>query len=1104
MAEAAKNKSRDHYHAHLLMYFACFVNKCRVNTITSFLFMDFNQQENRPLHARMPDSSNQDGDHSHEQLNRPSKSILKPNNDLTMDQNSLSVLLKASNLKQPRRVSFAPEVTLHKIDVIPDFNRRETISFMPHANGETPWGNPESDDSSEDDTSFLNLESDADKIVSGINRINNDVRSMNINDSPEPVLLHPPSQNKPSDNQPVLPPSASENHSSDNQPVLSQPENNLSDDGRVLPTPPYPKGAERQEKADDEIVLPPPPLLPGADPNSDEERVLPPPPYPPGTFLEQIEVFHDSLSVLPTSVVEEGEEEMEFTSQIPSLHPVEGEEEMELTSQIPSLHPVEGEEEMELTAQIQSAPPAHLSPSPPSEPQPNKIVLQKNKDQPEVSITSPARTPNPVTSLVHPLPTENDEEDMELTTQIPPPLRNETEEQEMEFTTPFKPRNIPVIRTSVEIAPQLSSSDDESDNDEGMEFTSNLGKSIQTNSLESNNEGTELASEFGRPIQTNHVETHDEITMDITNTFFKPPVHQTLNQNDVESTMDITKAFTTTSDHQTTEPAQLDVNSQPMQLTQPMTNLIVENGVEVNSQPMELSQENGAVLEEQSKRKLPEELEPTGKKSKFNDYEVSTTTTIPLAEVSVQSIDLNDENEDFDPVTLTAFLGDIGVRFYDDLEIGSYPANRVSLALSDKEFEMEDYYKANNKLPILEVFQLSCRELTTKINQDKQQYDSIKDSIFSENQDLFKSYYRSSFPEQLDLKSQFQMIKELSRQEAKKIWYEWRIKLMTNILNDLQVNFEILEQDKLIIVENISILDSVYDEVKHQYSILKQELTTTIESQEEFKKIDVSQIKDFKNKLMNINQELNDYQTKIGDKQQELNGINALIVEKDQEIALIKQKLTETEDLLKDRKHFSTLEIETLHLRFKVLQARSKLKYLESNDKSVLFEFDNLFKIEVEFDELKNSKRINYSIIEEKIPSSVANHEILARFVDEVSNYGSESILESFDTFKSYWKAFGQLSHDIYKLSIKFPLSIDLIDGGLEFTVRYYCRKNDFKALFTVSVGFKDLLQYPLKTKATGQILRSFKNLANDFIVDCFLSEVVSNDLLTKNSIEIV
>lgn len=1021
--------------------------------------MDSTQKENQPAVFKMADLGNEVGENGSESRNRPSKSILKPNNDITLDQNSLSALLKNSNSKTLRRVSFAPEVTLHKIDVIPEYNRRETISFMPNATN-TTWGEEESDDDdsdSDDDTSFLNLESDADKIVSGINRINNEVRSMNLHDSPE-----------------------------------------QTDDDRVLPPPPYP----------------PPSHLRASIQFLTEETVLPSPSYPPSTVPEnkltaaetEQEIFHDSLAVLPPPDVDAEEEEMELTAQIPSVpHP---------QTLPPSPSPLKDDSRT-------------LSVPPP----------QENLNESTTILPPPPLLDTP--SSVLPPPTENEEEDMELTSQLPPPV-NVEEEEEMDLTTPFKPlqttSTIEVPTLSTDIPPQLSSSDDELENEDGMEFTSNLGKPIQTNPIVQNEEVTmDITTVFSKQsIEINgpsNPPEEEEVTMDITKPFTAnppstEPILETVQETEQE-TIQETVQETVQEPHQETDQNSVnqsenneetshqdevldvvsDSQSQPMELTQQSTNLIVENGVDVTSQPMELSQENGVVVEESNKRQLSEEPDQIAKKSKYNDYEMSTTTTIPLAEVSNQSIDLgneSDEDDDFEPVSLNEFLGEIGVRFYDDLEIGSHPANRISLALSDKEFEMEDYYKANNKLPILEVFQLSCRELTTKINQDKDQYDSIKDSIFPENQDLFKSYFKASFPEQLNLKSQFQLIKELARQQAKKIWYDWRIKLMNNILNDLQVNFEVLEHDKLIIVNNIEILDSVYDQIKHQYSILKQELTSTIESQTEFKKIDVSQIKDFKNNLMNINQELNDYQQRISEKQKELNDINALIGEKDEEISSLRAKLAETEDQLKDRKKFTAAEIETLTLRFKVLQAVSKLKYIESGDHKAVFEFDNVFKVEIDFDNLTDSQSISYNIIDERIPTSIYNHEVLTKFITHMNSSSSSSVLQNFSDFKKNWKALSQVSREIYKVSLKFPVDINIVDNDLQFTVRYYSRKNDFKASFTASISLKDILEYSSKVKVAGTVLRSPEELTNDFIVDSFLAETVSNNLLTKSTITIV
>lgn len=462
-----------------------------------------------------------------------------------------------------------------------------------------------------------------------------------------------------------------------------------------------------------------------------------------------------------------------------------------------------------------------------------------------------------------------------------------------------------------------------------------------------------------------------------------------------------------------------------------------------------------------------------------------TTSTIPLADVSNTSWDGHNDWEDSVPhFSLTEFLKEIGIKFYDDLEFSTDLPTKHRLSLSDpnEEHTKEDYYRANIQLPLLEVYGLSCKELIGKIQQGKMLFDELQEKTLTDNPDLFKQYYRASYYDQMGMKARFHLLKEYTRQQAKLIWYEWRSKLIANILEVLQNNLEVLQSDKATLLLNISILDEVYDEIKQKFQSLRLEVQQFKEIQERFKNLNGDQIKKIKLHLTELNTRLIEHKEKIAVKERELEQLRDRIAIRLGEVKMVKKALAISETRLNNTKHFNTTEIEGLEYRSQLLQMGSGLRFVKNISQHVdEFEFNSELGLKIDFSKPDSPESTTFYLLESPDSRSLYNKDLLQLCCsDLVEATGFTNVFDSVIKLREKWIKLTEIDRDIYKTSLKYPTKIlKSQKREIIFEFQYFSFKDNLKAQVSASVPVQTILQYPLTLQISIKTLRNSNSVSS-------------------------
>lgn len=551
------------------------------------------------------------------------------------------------------------------------------------------------------------------------------------------------------------------------------------------------------------------------------------------------------------------------------------------------------------------------------------------------------------------------------------------------------------------------------------------------------------------------------------------------------------------------ELTQIEQDAEPHELAAADTN----HEINQQSQKMQLTQEYGEIKQIQLKRTI-DDVEPIPHKyPKIDNHGINKTitTTIPLADISTESIDDDDElDHNYIPVSLNDFLKDISIRFYDDLEIGIKSVDRISISLpkinDEESYKFEEFVTAMNKMPLLELYDFSCKELTKNIKDGTVLFDQFNQFTMENNPILFKQYYLSSPNEKLSMKSEFQLIKDYTRLQAKEVWYGWRTQLIKNLMIQLDERHDTLVQDRLLLLENLTLINGIHEQLKDKFDNLSNQLNQLLQIESNCNDLDSSDLFSLRNELAVTCKQFKENQQNQTLQNKELNKLNSIISDNKALINAFTDEINDVEKSLNRNKKYELSEIELLKLKFNFLQSFTGLNYKCMEGSKLVFNFIGV-EVAMDFKDIYDLSNISYSL-DQNSSASFNNSFITTNIAPKLFNIITGStIIKSFQTFKKHWSVLKSIDEDIYAISWKLPIVfIESQDNVINFKIRYYCGKLNFKVELFVSIDLSNLLDYPNNFQIRGQLIKSDTKISQQIILTNLLNDCVQTALVNKDN----
>ncbi|EXM12197.1 hypothetical protein NOF04DRAFT_2550 [Fusarium oxysporum II5] len=218
-------------------------------------------------------------------------------------------------------------------------------------------------------------------------------------------------------------------------------------------------------------------------------------------------------------------------------------------------------------------------------------------------------------------------------------------------------------------------------------------------------------------------------------------------------------------------------------------------------------------------------------------------------------------------------------------------------------------------VPMLELYQHSCRELKKYISEGRRIVKEIETDTFEENPPLFKEYMAATPEIKTLMDKQFMNVKNHARLLSKAMWYEWRMKLQEGLKEGLLGIDDGMETDKELLDKQKSLLDSVLPAIVARYKSLLEESNNLEEIARELADCDPADLEAARDELASLDEDVEYKKKRIAELREQFQAseveVEDLITQKQNCV----DEIAESEKIREECRGWTSTEVNSLKAR---------------------------------------------------------------------------------------------------------------------------------------------------------------------------------------------
>ncbi|KAI5467379.1 hypothetical protein BGZ63DRAFT_371089 [Mariannaea sp. PMI_226] len=423
---------------------------------------------------------------------------------------------------------------------------------------------------------------------------------------------------------------------------------------------------------------------------------------------------------------------------------------------------------------------------------------------------------------------------------------------------------------------------------------------------------------------------------------------------------------------------------------------------------------------------------------RFKDVEDdSIGHSLNLTDTTIKDADQLENIADEERIHLQEFLNMTSIRFMEltttkrrQTVAGALPGG---LNADDEEaMSLERCVVAGAcTVPMLELYQHSCRELKKYISEGRRMVEEIETDTFEENPPLFREYMAATPEVKALMDNQFKNVKTHARLLSKAMWYEWRMKLQDGLKEGLLRIDEGMEADKELLQQQETLLGSVMPALQARYDSLAEESSNLEEIERELADCDPSELEAAREELSFLDNDIEHKKKLIARLREECDtwdaDVESLTAQKKQYI----EDINESEKIREECRGWTSTEVNALKARAEAIEKKHGWSVMGTSGTMLSMAYRR--EVEIMFDMASFKKRGPNSKIElwyiadtrdrDPLPRS-AEREFFLECIREHVHALPQSRTETsqvLHTVAAAWDKANQVSAWITRLNATFP-----------------------------------------------------------------------------------
>ncbi|KAI1392821.1 Spc7-domain-containing protein [Hypoxylon trugodes] len=223
-------------------------------------------------------------------------------------------------------------------------------------------------------------------------------------------------------------------------------------------------------------------------------------------------------------------------------------------------------------------------------------------------------------------------------------------------------------------------------------------------------------------------------------------------------------------------------------------------------------------------------------------------------------------------------------------------------------------------VPMLELYQHSCRELKKYISEGRRIVREIETETLEDNPPLFKEYMSATPEYKLFLDNQFKNVKTHARLLSKAMWYEWRMKLQDGLKEGLVKIAEGMTADERSLRKMQELLDSALPKLMTKFESLTTEHDNLKSAAQELADCDPEDLQAARSELTDLDSDIQEKMQKIEQLRQQLSETESNIGELSQKKKEYTTDIEAAEKVREECRGWTASEVNTLKARVDALE----------------------------------------------------------------------------------------------------------------------------------------------------------------------------------------